>query len=135
MVALQLKNLLSNEPDYYVVMDEFNDVELGELFSLCTLTVGTRLHSAIISMNYNTPALAINYEHKSLGIMQQLNLPNLSCGIEKLIDGQIIEQVKDILDNIISVKAEVIYAVAQERQKGNELIRGLLEEIKTKVSD
>ena len=45
-------------------MDELNDLEMGKILGACELTVGTRLHSAIISMNFATPAIAINYEHK-----------------------------------------------------------------------
>ena len=72
MVALNLRHLVNDPSRYHVVMDELNDLEMGKLLSACDLTVGTRLHSAIISMNFGTPAIAINYEHKSAGIMQQL---------------------------------------------------------------
>ncbi|STE96177.1 Colanic acid biosynthesis protein [Escherichia coli] len=50
------------------MMDELNDLEMGKILGACELTVGTRLHSAIISMNFATPAIAINYEHKSAGL-------------------------------------------------------------------
>ncbi len=43
-----------------------DDLEMGKILA-AELTVGTRLHSAIISMNFATPAIAINYEHKSAG--------------------------------------------------------------------
>ncbi len=36
--------------------------------SCVLLTIGTRLHSAIISMNFGTPAIAINYERQIAGI-------------------------------------------------------------------
>jgi polysaccharide pyruvyl transferase WcaK-like protein len=62
-------------------MDELNDLEMGKLLAACDLTVGTRLHSAIISMNFGTPAIAINYEHKSAGIMQQLGMPEMAVDI------------------------------------------------------
>ncbi len=44
-------------------MDELNDVEIKDPPPRVP-TIGTRLHSAIISMNFGTPAIAINYEHK-----------------------------------------------------------------------
>lgn len=67
MVAITLGDYVQQKDKYRVVMDEFNDLELGILLAGCHLTIGTRLHSAIISMNFGTPAVAINYEHKSLG--------------------------------------------------------------------
>ena len=52
------------------------------------LTVGTRLHSAIISMNFGYAGdIAINYEHKSAGIMQQLGMPEMAVDIRHLLDG------------------------------------------------
>lgn len=53
MVALNLRNLVNDPSRYHVVMDELNDLEMGKLLSACDLTVGTRLHSAIISMNWH----------------------------------------------------------------------------------
>lgn len=50
-------------------MDELNEVEIDEILASCELTIGTCLHLAIISMNFGTPAIAIDYEHKLAGIM------------------------------------------------------------------
>ncbi|BAE74252.1 colanic acid biosynthesis protein [Sodalis glossinidius str. 'morsitans'] len=82
MIALHMKDIVESPDRFHVIMDKFNDLELGELLSHCKLTIGTRLHSAIISINFGTPAIAINYEHKSLGIMQQLGLPELAVDIK-----------------------------------------------------
>jgi hypothetical protein len=40
-------------------------------------------------MNFMTPAIAINYEHKSAGIMQQLGLPEMAVDIRHLLDGSL----------------------------------------------
>lgn len=95
MVALNLRNLVNDPSRYHVVMDELNDLEMGKLLSACDLTVGTRLHSAIISMNFGTPAIAINYEHKSAGIMQQLGMPEMAVDIRHLLDGSLGAMVGD----------------------------------------
>ncbi len=57
MVALNLRRRLGDPARYHVVMDELNDLEMGKIHAV-ELTVGTRLHSAIISMNFATPAIA-----------------------------------------------------------------------------
>ncbi len=72
MVALRMAKYVNDSEHFHIAMDELNDVEIGKILASCVLTIGTRLHSAIISMNFGTPAIAINYEHKSAGIMQQL---------------------------------------------------------------
>lgn len=121
MVAMTLRDHVIQKEKYHVIMDEFNDLELGILLGQSHLTIGTRLHSAIISMNFGTPAVAINYEHKSLGVMNQLGLPEMATDVKSLMDGSIITKVNGILDNYDAVKQQVDSAVAQERILGNSI--------------
>lgn len=104
MVALNLHQHISDPARYHVVMDELNDLEMGKILGACELTVGTRLHSAIISMNFATPAIAINYEHKSAGIMQQLGLPEMAIDIRHLLDGSLQAMVADTLGQLPALK-------------------------------
>lgn len=121
MVAMTLRDHVVQKDQYHVIMDEFNDLELGILLGRSHLTIGTRLHSAIISMNFGTPAVAINYEHKSLGVMNQLGLPEMATDVKSLMDGSIITKVNGILDNYDVVKQQVDSAVEQERVLGNKI--------------
>jgi colanic acid/amylovoran biosynthesis protein len=107
-------------------MDEFNDLELGVLLSECHLTIGTRLHSAIISMNFGTPAVAINYEHKSMGVMNQLGLPQMATDVQSLMDGSLIDKVQAILADYDTIKQNVETAVAHEREVGNRITEEIL---------
>ncbi|MGQ8841166.1 colanic acid biosynthesis pyruvyl transferase WcaK [Serratia sp. TSA_7] len=132
MIAIQVGNRLTNKDNYHVVMDEFNDVELGSILSQCQLTIGTRLHSAIISMNFGTPAVAINYEHKSAGIMKQLGLPELSSDVATLIDGSLISKVNAILENIAAVNEKVHAAINNERVKGMVIMKDIIKEVERK---
>lgn len=129
MIAIQVGNRLANKDNYHVIMEEFNDVELGSILSQCQLTIGTRLHSAIISMNFGTPAVAINYEHKSAGIMKQLGLPELSSDVESLIDGTLIKKVNEIIDSISEVNEKVRVAILKERARGMSIIKEILKEV------
>lgn len=121
MVAMTLRDHVEQKENYHVIMDEFNDLELGILLGQSHLTIGTRLHSAIISMNFGTPAVAINYEHKSLGVMNQLGLPDMATDVKSLMDGSIITKVNAILDNYDAVNLQVAQAVEQERVLGNKI--------------
>lgn len=121
MVAMTLRDHVVQKDKYHVIMDEFNDLELGILLGRSHLTIGTRLHSAIISMNFGTPAVAINYEHKSLGVMNQLGLPEMATDVKSLMDGSIITKVNGILDNYDVIKQQVDSAVEQERVLGNKI--------------
>ncbi|EXU75227.1 MULTISPECIES: colanic acid biosynthesis pyruvyl transferase WcaK [Erwinia] len=126
MIAITLRDHVKQKDKYHVVMDEFNDLELGMLLAQCHLTIGTRLHSAIISMTFGTPAVAINYEHKSLGVMNQLGLPDMATDVKSLMDGTIINKVNGILDNYDAVKQQVNSAVSEEQKRGNQITEDIL---------
>ncbi len=112
-----------NRPErFHVVMDELDDVGLGELFADCDLLIGTRLHSAIIAMNFGTPAVALNYEHKSEGVMRQLGLPELSHPVHSLFDGSLIAQVMTVLQSLDAWRAKVAAAVERERNRARTMI-------------
>lgn len=129
MTALKVQKLVSNKQMCHVIMDELNDVELGTFLSLCTLTIGTRLHSAIISMNFGTPAVALNYEHKSKGIMAQLDLPELSKDVSSLFDGDLLTSVRTLLSNIEQVNDNMGLQVEKERQKVRDMVTRVLTKI------
>jgi colanic acid/amylovoran biosynthesis protein len=127
--ALRVKARVKRPDRLTVIMDELNDVELGQLFSTCDLLVGTRLHSAIIALSFGTPAIAINYEHKSQGIMQQLGLPRLTQPVSALLDGTLVEHVRSVLRNIDDVVGESLQAVAAERARAASMIKELKEDL------
>lgn len=69
-------------------------------------------------MNFGTPAIAINYEHKSAGIMQQLGMPEMAIDIRHLLDGSMQGVVADILNQLPALGEKVAAAVEGERQEG-----------------
>ena len=126
MVALKLKPLLAQPEHYHVVMDELNDLEMGKLLGACQLTIGTRLHSAIISMNFGTPAIAINYEHKSAGIMKQLGMPEMAVEIRNLLDGSLQHKVTETLEQLPEINERLEQAVQAERENGLRMVQDVL---------
>ncbi|MFT3906182.1 MAG: colanic acid biosynthesis pyruvyl transferase WcaK [Steroidobacteraceae bacterium] len=117
MNALRIAARVGDGAHLHVLMDECSDVELGRLLGACELLVGTRLHSAIIAMNFGTPAIAINYEHKSAGVLRQLGLPELACDVAELMSGQLVARVDAVLDDPAGWRQRVAVCVAGERQR------------------
>jgi colanic acid/amylovoran biosynthesis protein len=122
MPALRVREQVQDASRFHVVMDELNDIELGQLLGSCHLLVGTRLHSAIIAMNFGTPAIALNYEHKSEGILRQLGLAELSCPIGDLVDGSLADRLPRILDQLEVFRSRVKEAVAVERRRAADMV-------------
>jgi colanic acid/amylovoran biosynthesis protein len=48
--------------------------DLKSLYGECALLIGTRFHSVIFSLTSGVPCVAIEYEHKTRGIMRDLGL-------------------------------------------------------------
>lgn len=58
-----------------LMVDEVVDYrDLKGLYDECTLLIGTRFHSVIFSLTSDVPCVAIEYEHKTRGIMSDLGL-------------------------------------------------------------
>ncbi|MFQ1139052.1 colanic acid biosynthesis pyruvyl transferase WcaK [Klebsiella pneumoniae] len=130
IVGLSIKKLVQNKENYHVVMDELNDLQLGTLFQQCMLTIGTRLHSAIISMNFGTPAIAFNYEHKSRGVMNELDMEFLSSDINELITGSVVDKIDHVLENNEDVKNTLAQRINATRVRGYNNIKEILEGLK-----
>lgn len=122
MNALRIRERVEAKEHYHVIMDELTDVELGRLFQKCKLVIGTRLHSAIISLNFGTPAIALNYEHKSAGVMDQLGCDFLSVNISELMNGRLKEIVFKSLVRMDEIRNQILPAVEAERSRATKMI-------------
>ena len=129
MVALSIRKKVKKSSSFYIVMYELNDVQLGSLLSQCEFTIGTRLHSAIISINFGTPAIAINYEHKSLGVMQGLKMDGLSASIKDLISGNIKTHIDYLISNYDTINFELQSKVQETREIGHEIVSKIVKSI------
>lgn len=122
MVALRVRARCRRPERFEVEMRELNDVELGQAFAGCALTLGTRLHSAIISMNFGTPALALAYEHKSKGVLAQMGLSELSAEVKSLLDGELLQRLRALSSDLDAVSRRTADAVAAERRRAREML-------------
>lgn len=98
MLALSIRELCRMKAEIKVEMAELNDLELMQRFAGAKLVIATRLHSAILAMNTGTPALALAYEHKTTGIMQDLNLTDWCFPLRAVCEEQLANQALKILD-------------------------------------
>ncbi|MCF2948434.1 colanic acid biosynthesis pyruvyl transferase WcaK [Paraglaciecola aquimarina] len=129
MVALRVQKRLLNKQFFHVVMDELNDVELGSLLQYCQLTIGTRLHSAIISMNFGTRAIALNYEHKSAGIMKQLGMEECSMEVISLFDDSLYKRSVELLDSSTNGNEDFQSKIQAERHRAAEMVSFAIQNI------
>ena len=126
MVALRVSGLVNRPSRFAVEMRELNDVELGHFFSQCKAVIGVRLHSAIIAMNFGTPAFVVPYEHKSTGTMERLGLSHRVLSLRSILNGSAAEYVLTSLSGIASTRAQLKLIVDRERARAEEMVHECL---------
>ncbi len=77
---------------------KYNHYEIKALYSKLDYLVGTRFHSVIFSLTALVPAIAIEYEHKTRGIMQDLGLSEWVIKMEDVNATKLISMFDDLLD-------------------------------------
>lgn len=78
--------------------------ELKQLYNELTFTVGTRFHSVIFSLTSYVPAIAIEYEHKTGGIMHDLELDNWVIKIDQVTATRL----KDRFDTLVKQRDDYL---------------------------
>ncbi|MER6900655.1 polysaccharide pyruvyl transferase family protein, partial [Amycolatopsis sp. NPDC000740] len=66
--------------------DTFDHRDARALYAEADLVIGTRFHSVIFALTAHVPCLAIEYEHKTAGIMRDLGLEQWVVGIGEVRD-------------------------------------------------
>src|SRR5437660_6888899 len=116
--------------DVYHHMTEHANVHLIErrldhraiknLYAGLDLLVGTRFHSVIFSLTSCVPALAIEYEHKTSGIMQDLGLGHWVIKIEDVTAPKLIKLMQNLIAHEDNYRAKLQKSlpsyIAQARQ-------------------
>lgn len=114
VVKNRIKQHIKQSNMFYVIEDELNDLQIGNILKQCQITIGTRLHSAIISMRFGTPAFAIFYEHKSKGVLEQLEFDERSIWITEVDSEETKQKINHALNNIKPITEECALRVAKE---------------------
>ncbi|MCM2970901.1 polysaccharide pyruvyl transferase family protein [Larsenimonas suaedae] len=111
----------------HVIFDELSDLQLGGVLAQCRFTIATRLHSGIISMRYGTPALVIAYEHKSQGILNDMELNALSLSMQEFIQGETLNRVETLEGNFERTVAHMQAQVTRHASLAREQIEAIFQ--------
>jgi colanic acid/amylovoran biosynthesis protein len=84
-------DLIRRDQHVHVITGSYDCDQIKALYGSLDLTVGTRFHSVIFSLTALVPALAIEYEHKTGGIMKDLGLSEWVCDISEVTGPQLVE--------------------------------------------
>jgi polysaccharide pyruvyl transferase WcaK-like protein/O-antigen/teichoic acid export membrane protein len=98
IVARHVSDLVKS-PHFELIEDDMHPLELIRLCHEMKLLVGTRMHSNIFALSSGVPVVAIEYEHKTRGIMEGLGLGNLVVDIQHIKLPVLKEKVSEVLAN------------------------------------
>lgn len=82
--------LMGDRSGVYVIKDHYDHKSIKSLYGGLDYLVGTRFHSVIFALTSYVPALAIEYEHKTRGILQDLELEKWVTPIEGVTADELI---------------------------------------------
>ena len=122
-----------------IVLEEFHDhVELKGLYAALDYVVGMRFHSVIFALTSHVPSIAIEYHHKSGGIMADLGLSEWVVKLADVTEERLI----NLFDRLVSEREaysrylrEVLPAYTQRAEETAELMREVYERGRSEFSD
>jgi len=82
-IAFRVKKEVEHKDRYKIINKDLHPLEIIELCSKVDIFIGTRMHSNIFALISKTPVIAIEYEHKTRGIMRELGLEDLTINIKE----------------------------------------------------
>jgi colanic acid/amylovoran biosynthesis protein len=96
-VANRIFTVVANKQCVMNCTISYNHYELKKLYDCLDFIVGTRFHSVIFSLTSYVPALAIEYEYKTGGIMKDLGLSKWVIPIEQVAADNLYEKFMQLL--------------------------------------
>lgn len=107
---------------------DFHPRELKYLYSKMDMFVGTRMHSNIFALSTHIPTVAINYEHKTRGIMEMLGLHDYVVDISDIEPVAFIEMIDRCWRNRQELRAKLandIPSVVQQAELPAQILKAL----------
>ena len=89
-VGRRIQELVGSRSKVVFLDRRFTHYEIKSVFACLDYLVGTRFHSVIFALTAGVPALAIEYEHKTSGIMRDLGLEDWVLAIEDVTTDRLV---------------------------------------------
>ncbi len=93
----QIKRIVGSE-NMIVLSDKYSSDIQQAIISHSKMVVGARYHSIVFALNNNVPFVALSYEHKIVGLLEELGLDSYCCDITHALDSD--EEMKNAISKI-----------------------------------
>jgi colanic acid/amylovoran biosynthesis protein len=112
-----------------LTVDRIPHDELRSLYGSLDVLVGTRFHSVIFGLTARTPSIAIEYEHKTSGIMRDLGLDEWVIAIEDVDLPWLQERYEAIQSGRVAYLDQLETVMPGYQHRADELIGALQEAV------
>lgn len=106
-VSRSIARRMTHTAEVHVMEDDYTHHDVKAMYDELDYIIGTRFHSVIFSLTSYVPAIAIEYEHKTSGIMRDLNLSQWTLKIEDVQSDKIQALFDELLAHTDDYKAQL----------------------------
>jgi colanic acid/amylovoran biosynthesis protein len=117
-----------NRDEVQILAGEYTPQELIEVYRQMDLHIGMRMHSNILSMMAETPIVAVQYQFKTKGLMEQFNLLDYMIDINDVNKTSLQRVIDTALSNRPSITRTIqstLPNIKSESKRTAQLIRNL----------
>lgn len=104
LVGQRISQMLGHKDRVLFLNQRLSHYQIKSIFDRLAFLVGTRFHSVIFALTSGVPAVAIEYEHKTSGIMHDLGLEKWVVRIEDVTADILVE----MFDDLVSQRASYV---------------------------
>lgn len=101
-VSRRVHSLMAQPTAATTIDEKLDHFQIKSIYDGLDVLLGTRFHSVIFSLTSHVPVLAIEYEHKTSGIMQDLGLEEWVIKIEDVVAAKLVA----LMQNLISQRKQ-----------------------------
>lgn len=91
VTARRIYHKLKVNDNVFLFEEEFSHHQIKRIYDLCSYVVGARMHSNIFALISSKPTIAIQYEYKTIGIMEGMGLEKWVINIEEVTTEKLIQ--------------------------------------------
>lgn len=97
ITAGRVYEMIKHTSHVHLLTKQYTHQQIKSLYNALDIIIGTRFHSVIFSLTSHVPALAIEYEHKTSGIMHDLGLDEWVVKIEEATPEVLIKKTDELI--------------------------------------
>lgn len=129
VVSWRVRQLMKHAKAATVIDDELDHHQIKAVYDGLDILLGTRFHSVIFSLTSYVPVVAIEYEHKTSGIMRDLLLEEWVVKIEDVTAQGLVDMLQKIIRKQTSYRTHLRKHVPPYLRKARQTILLLKQEV------